>query len=160
MQCPNCGKEIANDSQFCEYCGTPTHFSVDDILLNIIEVNSYHPSLFAAYKARKKCYKLCKKNTHRPDYKEYVQHLQLQNFPNEYQKAIIGGRLYWCLWLSSITGIIAIFFSIMGWIFVFDDDEEFLWMAIPSTIVLITIIWFYITEHKRCVEGYKKLVKE
>ena len=22
MRCPNCGKEIANDSQFCEYCGT------------------------------------------------------------------------------------------------------------------------------------------
>jgi len=21
MECPNCGKEIANDSQFCEYCG-------------------------------------------------------------------------------------------------------------------------------------------
>lgn len=21
MKCPNCGKEIANDSQFCEYCG-------------------------------------------------------------------------------------------------------------------------------------------
>lgn len=23
MKCPNCGKEIANDSQFCEFCGTP-----------------------------------------------------------------------------------------------------------------------------------------
>ena len=22
MKCPNCGKEIANDSQFCEFCGT------------------------------------------------------------------------------------------------------------------------------------------
>lgn len=22
MKCPNCGKEIANDSKFCEYCGT------------------------------------------------------------------------------------------------------------------------------------------
>lgn len=22
MRCPNCGKEIANDSVFCEYCGT------------------------------------------------------------------------------------------------------------------------------------------
>ena len=21
MKCPNCGKEIANDSNFCEYCG-------------------------------------------------------------------------------------------------------------------------------------------
>ena len=23
MKCPNCGKEIANDSLFCEYCGKP-----------------------------------------------------------------------------------------------------------------------------------------
>ena len=23
MKCPKCGKEIASDSQFCEYCGTP-----------------------------------------------------------------------------------------------------------------------------------------
>ena len=22
MKCPKCGKEISNDSQFCEYCGT------------------------------------------------------------------------------------------------------------------------------------------
>lgn len=23
MKCPNCGKEIANESKFCEYCGKP-----------------------------------------------------------------------------------------------------------------------------------------
>lgn len=26
MKCPNCGKEIANDSQFCEFCGTNVNF--------------------------------------------------------------------------------------------------------------------------------------
>ncbi len=26
MKCPKCGKEIANDSQFCEFCGTQVNF--------------------------------------------------------------------------------------------------------------------------------------
>lgn len=29
MKCPNCGKEIANDSQFCEFCGTKMNSSVN-----------------------------------------------------------------------------------------------------------------------------------
>jgi predicted nucleic acid-binding Zn ribbon protein len=28
MKCPNCGKEIANDSVFCEYCGTKVETSM------------------------------------------------------------------------------------------------------------------------------------
>lgn len=32
MKCPNCGKEIANDSKFCDYCGLKLNFaSVSDI---------------------------------------------------------------------------------------------------------------------------------
>ena len=27
MKCSNCGKEIAEDSQFCEYCGTKTNLT-------------------------------------------------------------------------------------------------------------------------------------
>lgn len=30
MKCPNCGKEIAEDSQFCEYCGTKIKFVVNN----------------------------------------------------------------------------------------------------------------------------------
>lgn len=29
MKCPNCGKEIANDSRFCEFCGTKIVQKVD-----------------------------------------------------------------------------------------------------------------------------------
>ena len=154
MKCPNCNREIENDSVFCEYCGASINFSVDSLLLNIIEVASRHPSWFAAYKARKKCYKLCKKYAYRPDdYKEYVQHLQLHNFPNEYQKSIMGGRLYLCVWWSIFIGIVAIF----GWICILVDGlyEEYLWFAIPATIVLLVSIWIC----KRCVNGYKNLTR-
>ena len=27
MKCPNCGKEIANDSKFCEFCGTKIQYA-------------------------------------------------------------------------------------------------------------------------------------
>lgn len=29
MKCPNCGKEIANNSQFCEYCGSQVNITDD-----------------------------------------------------------------------------------------------------------------------------------
>lgn len=31
MKCPNCGKEIANDSQFCEHCGTQVMTSIQGV---------------------------------------------------------------------------------------------------------------------------------
>lgn len=30
MKCPNCGKEIANESVFCEYCGTKVSNKLDE----------------------------------------------------------------------------------------------------------------------------------
>ena len=30
MKCPNCGKEISNDSLFCEYCGAKINFAVNN----------------------------------------------------------------------------------------------------------------------------------
>ena len=29
MNCPNCGKEIADDSIFCEFCGMQIHIALD-----------------------------------------------------------------------------------------------------------------------------------
>ena len=154
MKCPNCNREVENDSVFCEHCGASMNSSVDNTLLNIIEVASHHPSCFAAYKARKKCYKLCKKHAyHLDDYKEYVQNLQLRNFPNEYQKSIMGGRLYLCVWWSIFIGIVAV----LGWICILVDgwDEFYYWITIPATIVLLVSMWIC----KCCVKGYKKLTK-
>lgn len=63
---------------------------LDTAMLNIIRVGANKDDILAAYKARKKCYQLCKENAKRPDYKEYVETLQLDNFPNELKKADYG----------------------------------------------------------------------
>ena len=65
---------------------------LDTAMLNIIRVGANKDDILAAYKARKKCYQLCKERTKRPDYKEYVETLQLDNFPNEFKKAELGKK--------------------------------------------------------------------
>ena len=66
---------------------------LDDVILNIIRVNSQKPGVLSAFLARRKCYKICKKVTGRVDYKEYVQRLLLDNYPAEFKKAEYGQRL-------------------------------------------------------------------
>ena len=76
-------------------------------MLNIIRVGANKENPLAAYRARKQCYKLCKKSTHRDDYKAYVEGLQLDHYPNEFVKAELGQKIlrqYW--WLLSIVGIL------------------------------------------------------
>lgn len=63
---------------------------LDTAMLNIIRVGASKDDILAAYEARKKCYQLCKENANRLDYKEYVETLQLDNFPNELKKADYG----------------------------------------------------------------------
>lgn len=63
---------------------------LDTAMLNIIRVGANKDDILAAYKALKKCYQLCKESSKRPDYKEYVDTLQLDNFPNELKKADYG----------------------------------------------------------------------
>ena len=87
---------------------------LDTAMLNIIRVGASKDDILAAYKARKKCYQLCKENANRPDYKEYVETLQLDNFPNELKKADYGRRyvkLLWCLIISSLLGIGSMLFG-------------------------------------------------
>lgn len=81
---------------------------LDTAMLNIIRVGANKDDILAAYKARKKCYQLCKERAKRPDYKEYVETLQLDNFPCELKKADYGRRyvkLFWSLIISSLFGI-------------------------------------------------------
>lgn len=63
---------------------------LDEAMLNIMRVGASKDDILAAYKAREKCYQLCKESAKRPDYKEYVETLQLDNFPNELKKADYG----------------------------------------------------------------------
>lgn len=78
---------------------------LDTAMLNIIRVGASKDDILAAYTARKKCYQLCKERAKRPDYKEYVETLQLDNFPNELKKADYGKQyVNLCRWLI-IVGV-------------------------------------------------------
>ena len=87
---------------------------LDTAMLNIIRVGASKDDILAAYKARKKCYQLCKESAKRPDYKEYVETLQLDNFPSELKKADYGWRyvkLLWCLALTIVLSICSFIFG-------------------------------------------------
>lgn len=67
-----------------------SYSELDTAMLNIIRVGANKDDILTAYKARKKCYQLCKESAKRPYYKEYVETLQLDNYPNELKKADYG----------------------------------------------------------------------
>lgn len=97
-----------------------TSNELDIAMLNIIRVGASKDDILAAYKARKKCYQLCKESAKRPDYREYVETLQLDNFPNELKKADHGKRyvrLLWCMLVSFVLGISSMLF---GCIYIWD----------------------------------------
>lgn len=87
--------------------------NLDDVLLNIIRVNSQKTGALSAFLARRKCYRILKKVTGRVDYKEYVQRLLLDNYPAEFKKAELGNRTVILLWLTAPALIIgAILFGV------------------------------------------------
>lgn len=108
---------------------------LDAAMLNIIRVGANKDDLLAAYRARKKCYKLCQQTTGRLDYKEYVETLQLDNFPNELKKADYGKRYINLLWggvLSLILGLGGLIFGLywcvedgVRWEYEYDYDYNY-----------------------------------
>lgn len=82
---------------------TRTMSDLDSMLLNITRASAAKSNVLAAYRARKKCYKICKKKSHgRDDYKEYVDCLQLDHFPAEFKKAELGKQYRNWLYLFAI----------------------------------------------------------
>lgn len=82
--------------------------SMDARILNIIRIGANKTNLLAAYKAQKKCFKICKQQTQRIDYKEYVECLQLDNYRDEFKKAELGRKfckqLWWLLLIIPTVG--------------------------------------------------------
>lgn len=76
-------------------------------ILNIIRVAASKDNLLAAYDAQKRCYKLCKK-AGRLDFRDYVETLQLDNYPLELKKAEYGRRYVRLLWWLSVTAILSV----------------------------------------------------
>ena len=87
---------------------------LDTAMLNIIRVGASKDDILAAYKARKKCYQLCKESAKRPDYKEYVETLQLDNFPCELKKADYGWRYVKLLRSLALTIVLSVCSFIYG----------------------------------------------
>ena len=117
---------------------------LDTAMLSIIRVGASKDDILAAYKARKKCYQLCKESTKRPDYKEYVETLQLDNFPCELKKADYGWRYVKLLWCLALTIFLSIFSFIYGCVYIYSCINYGVYMieGIISIVITIAICFF------------------
>lgn len=130
---------------------------LDTAMLSIIRVGASKDDILAAYKARKKCYQLCKESTKRPDYKEYVETLQLDNFPCELKKADYGWQYVKLLRCLVLTIFVSIFSFIYGCVWIdygviehWDEYDncttEIYWgdmiVGIISIVITIAICFF------------------
>ncbi|MDR1055746.1 MAG: serine/threonine protein kinase [Prevotellaceae bacterium] len=80
----------------------------DRMLLNIIRVAASKQSILAARKAQKKCFKICKKQGKRIDYKEHVQGLQLDFFPNEFLKSELAKKYENRIWRLVLARVLTL----------------------------------------------------
>ena len=116
---------------------------LDTAMLNIIRVGANKDDILAAYKARKKCYQLCKERAKRPDYKEYVETLQLDNFPNELKKADYGKKyvniIKWLMIPVIIIALGCLLFGITN-LYFWIDDNDIGWMPAGVGFTLFSFI--------------------
>ena len=116
---------------------------LDTAMLNIIRVGANKDNILAAYKARKKCYQLCKESAKRPDYKEYVETLQLDNFPNELKKADYGKKyvniIKWLMIPVIIIALGCLLFGITN-LYCWIDDNDIGWMPAGVGFTLFSFI--------------------
>lgn len=105
----------------------------EQTLIDVIRVGAAKEDILAAYKAQKRCYKLCKEFSPRPDYKEVVERLQLDHYPIELKKAEIGKRYvatYWWIVASIVLGCGSLVMAI-----------GILYDAIESTYFMAELCW-------------------
>ena len=131
----------------------PVEQPIDGALLHIIEEASHEDSILAAYKAQKRCCQICK--TYHPDYKKYVEHLQLQKYPSEYHKSLIGQSfrrlLIWCI----PPCVICFVLSVLFWAICIDSTEDFGWAALGTTPVFIGLLCLILIERKKVKKKIK-----
>lgn len=85
---------------------------LDMMLLNIMRVGANRWNVLSAYKARKKCFRLLKKQTGRKDTSEYVNGLMLDFYPEEFKKAELGQS--YVIYLSIFIVVDIVLFYLMG----------------------------------------------
>lgn len=110
---------------------------LDMRILNIMRIAAAKDGMLAAYKARKKCYRLCKKDTNQSDYKEHVQALQLDNYPLEFKKAELGRSFVWWLLLGFFSIVLL---PILGYCGYEIDDEMWLDIGILASVLCFVLL--------------------
>jgi len=89
--------------------------ATDKALLTIIRIGANKQSILAARNAQKKCFKIYRKQTGRVDYKEHVQQLQLDYYPNEFKKSELGRKYKNQIWWFPLLAIVLLYG--LGWFF-------------------------------------------
>lgn len=117
---------------------------LDVAMLNIVRVGASKDDILAAYKARKKCYQICKKVAKRLDYREYVETLQLDNFPNKLKKADYGERyvnIFRWLIICVIIGISCLGFGlyVLYDSLMYHTDFEFILLGLAFVSVAVAL---------------------
>lgn len=121
--------------------------ALETSILNIIRVGASKADVLAAYDAQKRSYEVCK-SAGRADYKEYVETLQLDHYPNELKKAELGKKYLNAVWwliaaivlglAGFVTGAIFIYFGLDWWPSI--DETDFFGGIV--TVILTSIIVF------------------
>ena len=123
---------------------------LEPTLLNILEVGSHKIGVLSSYKAQRKCFKLAIKSRSE-DYREYVERLQLDHYPNEFKKSEFGRRLSCYLWILPFLFIItSCFFILCIEDYFYGSDGAW---SIPVFVILIILtalcVWRIINLIKR-----------
>ena len=135
MKCKNCGKEIAEDSVFCEFCGTKVA-QYDNAILTILDNALTDEAPMKALKACKKCYNLCQ-NKHPYDYKEYINQIVREKYPQLQKRCNIDKQYIKMLISGTILFIIIIVIAMAS---SHGGSERLLGLCIVSPIFII-LFW-------------------
>lgn len=132
--------------------------SIDKTLLDIIRVAAGQNDTLAAYKARKRCYEVCK-SVGKADYEEYVDKLQSTHFPNECKKAELGKRYVSLLMILALTlcagfGGLMFFSVIIARSFTFLFFSKLAWLVY---IIMGLVAVYVIKELKAISESIKSI---
>ena len=133
--------------------------SFDDLdkrLLNIIRLGATKSNTLAAYKARKKCYEICMNSNKHSYYKEHVELLQFDNFPNEFKKAELGEKYYILLtWITipcvfiTLCSLVLAFIGLVYWF------EFGIGMLLVSTVLAFVDLFLF-----KKLKSISKVIKE
>lgn len=144
MKCKHCGEEIANDSVFCEHCGTKTGDSINEAMATILDVATAEDKPLAALQARRKCYKLCKKEF--PDYyREQVKKILIDRYPIVFEKCKVGIKFVIIVTiLVLVLGALVVGAGVSGCILNIVDDPLFIvffFILLPLSFIVLSVLY-------------------